>query len=212
MYNRNFGRSFFMRSVLPMKAAKIGYIVLSVLYCILGILLFTMPDISLTAIGIILGVGMIVFGIVKIIGYFSKDLFRLAFQYDLAFGGLLIALGIIVLTSPERLLSFFCIVMGIAVLCDGLFKIQIAIDSKPFGIKTWWVILLFAVLAVAAGILLIIRPAQAARVLTVFLGISVLADGILNLIVALLAVKIIDHQLPDDNGYDDGDYVEVNDD
>lgn len=126
-----------MRSVLPMKAAKIGYIVLSVLYCILGILLFTMPDISLTAIGIILGVGMIVFGIVKIIGYFSKDLFRLAFQYDLAFGGLLIALGIIVLTSPERLLSFFCIVMGIAVLCDGLFKIQIAIDSKPFGIKTW---------------------------------------------------------------------------
>ena len=100
MYNRNFGRSFFMRSVLPMKAAKIGYIVLSVLYCILGILLFTMPDISLTAIGIILGVGMIVFGIVKIIGYFSKDLFRLAFQYDLAFGGLLIALGIIVLASP----------------------------------------------------------------------------------------------------------------
>ena len=72
--------------------------------------------------------------------------------------------------------------------------------------------LLFAVLAVAAGILLIIRPAQAARVLTVFLGISVLADGILNLIVALLAVKIIDHQLPDDNGDDDGDYVEVNDD
>ena len=73
-------------------------------------------------------------------------------------------------------------------------------------------ILLFAVLAVAAGILLIIRPAQAAKVLTVFLGISVLADGILNLIVALLTVKIIDHQLPDDNGYDDGDYVEVNDD
>ena len=33
-----------------MKAAKIGYIVLSVLYCVLGILLFALPDLSLTAI------------------------------------------------------------------------------------------------------------------------------------------------------------------
>ena len=197
-----------MRSVLPMKAAKIGYIVLSVLYCVLGILLFAMPDLSLTAIGIILGIGMIVFSIVKIIGYFSKDLFRLAFQYDLAFGGLLIALGIIVLINPEHLISFFCIVIGIAVLCDGLFKIQIAIDSKPFGIRTWWLILLFAVITVAAGVLLIIRPAQAARMLTVFLGISVFADGILNLIVAVFTVKIIDHQLSDDNDR----YVEIDDD
>ena len=197
-----------MRSVLPMKAAKIGYIVLSVLYCVLGILLFAMPDLSLTAIGIILGIGMIVFGIVKIIGYFAKDLFRLAFQYDLAFGGLLIALGIIVLVNPEHLVSFFCIVIGIAVLCDGLFKIQIAIDSKPFGIRTWWLILLFAVITVAAGVLLIIRPAQAARMLTVFLGISVFADGILNLIVAVFTVKIIDHQLSDDNDR----YVEIDDD
>ena len=197
-----------MRSVLPMKAAKIGYIVLSVLYCVLGILLFALPDLSLTAIGIILGIGMIVFGIVKIIGYFSKDLFRLAFQYDLAFGGLLIALGIIVLVNPEHLLSFFCIVIGIAVLCDGLFKIQIAIDSKPFGIRTWWLILLFAVITVAAGVLLIIRPAQAARMLTVFLGISVFADGILNLIVAVFTVKIIYHQLSDDNDR----YVEIDDD
>lgn len=196
-----------MRSVLPMKAAKIGYIILSVLYCVLGILLITMPELSITALGILLGIGMIVFGIVKIIGYFSKDLFRLAFQYDLAFGGLLIALGIIVLVNPEHLLSFFCIVMGIAVLCDGLFKIQIAIDSKPFGISTWWLILLFAVITVAAGVLLIIRPAQAARVLMVFLGISMLADGILNLIVALFTVKIIDHQLPDEDKY-----VEVDDD
>ena len=196
-----------MRSVIPMKSAKIGYIILSVLYCVLGILLITMPELSITALGILLGIGMIVFGIVKIVGYFSKDLFRLAFQYDLAFGGLLIALGIIVLVNPEHLLSFFCIVMGIAVLCDGLFKIQIAIDSKPFGIKTWWVILAFAIITVAAGILLIIRPAEAAHVLTIFLGISMLADGILNLIVALFTVKIIDHQLPDEDKY-----VEVDDD
>ena len=44
--------------------------------------------------------------------------------------------------------------------------------------------------------------------LTVFLGISVFADGILNLIVAVFTVKIIDHQLSDDNDR----YVEIDDD
>ena len=197
-----------MRSVKPMKAAKISYIIISALLCVFGVVMMAVPELSVTVVGTILSIAMIVFGIVKLAAYFSKDLFRLAFQYDLAFGGLLIALGIIVLVNPEHLLSFFCIVMGIAVLCDGLFKIQIAIDSKPFGIKTWWVILAFAIITVAAGILLIIRPAEAAHVLTIFLGISMLADGILNLIVALFTVKIIDHQLPDDNDQ----YVEVNDD
>ena len=188
--------------------AKIGYIVMSLALCAFGIILIVMPDISAKILGIVCGIMITAFGCVRLIGYFSKDLFRLAFQYDLAFGGLLIALGIIVLVNPEHLLSFFCIVIGIAVLCDGLFKIQIAIDSKPFGIRTWWLILLFAVITVAAGVLLIIRPAQAARMLTVFLGISVFADGILNLIVAVFTVKIIDHQLSDDNDR----YVEIDDD
>ena len=35
-------------------------------------------------IGELLGIGMIVFGAVKVAGYLSRDLFRLAFQYDLA--------------------------------------------------------------------------------------------------------------------------------
>ena len=117
-------------------------------------------------------------------------------------------LGIVTLSHPGDAMSFLCVMFGIPVLADGLFKIQIAIDSKPFGIRTWWVILAFAIITVAAGILLIIRPEEAAHVLTIFLGISMLADGILNLIVALFTVKIIDHQLPDDNDQ----YVEVNDD
>ena len=190
------------------KKAKHAYITISVIMLVLGLVLLIWPKMSLSVLCYLIGAMLIIGGVVKLVGYFSKDLFRLAFQYDLAFGGLLIALGIIVLVNPEHLLSFFCIVIGIAVLCDGLFKIQIAIDSKPFGIRTWWLILLFAVITVAAGVLLIIRPAQAARMLTVFLGISVFADGILNLIVAVFTVKIIDHQLSDDNDR----YVEIDDD
>ena len=186
-----------MRSVTPMRIAKIGYIVMSVMFCIAGALFIALPDISITMIGISMGIAMIVFGIVKLVGYFSRDLFRLAFQFDLELGILLLVLGLIVLIRPDDLMTFICIALGISILTDGLFKVQIALDSKRFGIKSWWVILALAVVAGTIGVLLIFRSAKSAQFLTVLLGVSILAEGILNLYTVISTVLIIKHQQPD---------------
>lgn len=186
-----------MRSVTPMRIAKIGYIVMSVMFCIAGALFIALPDISITMIGISMGIAMIVFGIVKLVGYFSRDLFRLAFQFDLELGILLLVLGLIVLIRPDDLMTFMCIALGISILTDGLFKVQIALDSKRFGIKSWWVILALAVVARTIGVFLIFRSAKSAQFLTVLLGVSILAEGILNLYTVISTVLIIKHQQPD---------------
>lgn len=186
-----------MRSVTPMRIAKIGYIVMSVMFCIAGALFIALPDISITMIGISMGIAMIVFGMVKLVGYFSRDLFRLAFQFDLELGILLLVLGLIVLIRPDDLMTFICIALGISILTDGLFKVQIALDSKRFGIKSWWVILALAVVAGTIGVFLIFRSAKSAQFLTVLLGVSILAEGILNLYTVISTVLIIKHQQPD---------------
>ena len=186
-----------MRSVTPMRIAKIGYIVMSVMICIAGALFIALPDISITMIGISMGIAMIVFGIVKLVGYFSRDLFRLAFQFDLELGILLLVLGLIVLIRPDDLMTFICIALGISILTDGLFKVQIALDSKRFGIKSWWVILALAVVTGTIGVFLIFRSAKSAQFLTVLLGVSILAEGILNLYTVISTVLIIKHQQPD---------------
>ena len=93
-----------MRSVAPMRAAKIGYIVMSLILCVLGTVLIAVPDFSLTAVGVICGAVMIVFGIIRLIGYFSKDLYRLAFQYDLTLGIVMIILGAVMLFRPGSLI------------------------------------------------------------------------------------------------------------
>lgn len=80
---------------------------------------------------------------------------------------------------------------------DGLLKIQIAIDAKTFGISKWWLILSVAILAGVVGVLLIFRTSESARTLMIFLGISLLMDGIMNLITVLSTVKIIQNQYPD---------------
>ena len=197
-----------MRSVVPMKTAKIGYFVISILFCVVGIVLIAAPGTSVVWLGRLLGIGMIIFGVIKLVGYFSKDLFRLAFQYDLAFGILLLALGIVTLARPNGAMSFLCVVFGIPELADGLFKIQISLDAKRFGIEKWWLVLALAALTCVIGLLLVIRPSEAARALMVLMGISLLLDGILNMCVAWLCVKIVRNQKPD--GIDEA-YVDIDD-
>ena len=196
------------RSIAPMRVAKVGYIVLSVAMGSLGAVFIVRPETSAVALGRLCGGLMILLGVIKLVGFFSKDLYRLAFQYDLAFGILLIALGIVTLARPGGAMSFLCIVFGIPVLADGLFKIQISLDAKRFGIEKWWVVLLLAALTCVIGLLLVIRPSEAARALMVLMGISLLLDGILNICVAWLCVKIVRNQRPDAL---DEDYEELKD-
>lgn len=194
------------RSIAPMRAAKIGYIVMSVVFCVVGVLFLVRPEQSAVAMGRTLGAAMAVFGAVKLVGYFSRDLYRLAFQYDLEFGILLIALGLIVLLRTGGVLDFICIAMGISILADGLFKIRISLDARRFGIRDWWLILVLAAAAGGVGLLLVFRPWQSVRLMTMLLGASLLAEGVLNLCVALSTVKIVDHQQPD---VIETDYVEL---
>ena len=112
------------RSVAPMRVAKIGYIVLSALICVLGVLMMVMPEQSLSSLVKIFGISMMAFGVIKLVGYFSKDLYRLAFQYDLQFGILVLVLGLIVTVKPNNALNFLCIALGISILADGLFKMH----------------------------------------------------------------------------------------
>lgn len=185
------------RSTIPMWVAKAGYIVMSLVFCAAGVACIVNPGLSAAVIGRVLGVAMILFGAVKLVGYCSRDLYRLAFQYDLGFGLLLIALGVLVLLRPAEVRDFLLTALGIAVLTDGLYKVQIAVDAKRFGVSAWWLTLVLAVAAGTVGPALVFRPWDSARLLTILLGAALVAEGILNLCVAISTVKIVNHQRPD---------------
>lgn len=188
------------------KAAKTGYIIISILLCVLGIVLIAVPDFSVTLLCVLGGGIMMLFGLVKIIGYYSKDLYRLAFQFDLAFGILFVVLGFILIIRTDAMVNLICIVMGICVLADALLKIQISIDSRAFGIKKWWLILAMAILTGVAGFLLIFRPSESIQIIMILFGIVLITEGVLNLITILIAVKIIRHQMPE---VIDAEYCEI---
>ena len=184
-------------STVPVRTAKIGYIAVSAALCLLGIMLIVFPEFSTALLGIICGITLTLFGIVKLIGYFSKDLYRLVFQYDLIFGAILIAVGIVTLVNPGSVLNFICIANGLTILADGISKIRIAAESKRFGINQWWLILASAIITGIFGLILMFRPAESRRIMMILLGVTLIFEGILNFITVITAVKIIDHQQPD---------------
>ena len=142
------------------------------------------------------GVLLIAFGCIRIVGYLSKDLYRLAFQYDLAFGILLIVLGCILIWRTDALIHLIGVLLGIFILADSLLKIQIALDSRAFGIRSWWLILTEAIVTALLGFLLLFRPSEGAEVMTILLGAAFLGDGILSLTTVLTAVKIVKKNPP----------------
>ena len=186
-----------MRSVKSIQAAKAGYIVLSAVLCGLGLGLMLRPNMSIYITGTVVGAVMVAFGVIKLMGYFSRDLYRLAFQFDLAFGILLIALGAVILARPVRAMNMLCILLGVEIVADGLFKVQTALDARRFGLNSWWLIMLMAVITGIAGIVMAVNPTDSAAMLSTLTGAALVAQGVLNMIVALCAVKVVRHQKPE---------------
>ena len=192
-----------MEAIRQLKIAKNGYIIMSLLFVILGICLIIWPDCSLKLFCTLIGIMLIAYGCIKIVGYFSKDYYCLAFQFDLAFGILLIAVGAIIIARREQVVNLIFAIFGILTLADALFKIQMSMDAKRFGLSLWWRILVVAVLTGILGVLLLIRPFDAAEIMMILVGVSFLFEGILNLCVAIYKIKILENRRPDIIDMDD---------
>ena len=173
------------------RIAKGGYAASSVAFCMAGILLILCPEISAEVICKGIGFLLAVCGVFKICGYLSEDLYRLAFQFDLAGGILAVIIGSLMMFRSGSFLRFFNLVLGIIVMTDGLLKIQTAIDARRFGLKQWWLIGGAAAFASILGLLIIIDPFGNAGIAgaIVHLGITLLTEGLLNLYVAVYTVK-----------------------
>ena len=176
------------------KIACIGYILISIIFYITGLLCILNPEIIRSYSRILAGIILIAYGIIKIIGYFSKDLYCLAFQYDFACGLFLIVLGIITLCIGSRFRELLLLTaLGILILIDSLLSIQTALDSKRFGLSSWKYILILSILAGTLGVIVILK-----NTLTLA-GCALLAEGGMRHYIVMTTAQIPDYHYLDDN-------------
>lgn len=179
------------RNLGVVKSAKITNVISAGLMFLSGLVLLLFPDLDkLPAQRFLLGSLFALVGATKLFGYFSNDLYRLAFQFDLAIGSLCELLALLLLFFTQRIWVLMPTLISVYVILDSLFKIQTALDARRFGMKRWlWMLLSAAVLCVAGGFALcsvlkeLFRPAAA-------VGIALMTAGLVNAFITAYTVRV----------------------
>lgn len=172
-----------------LKEVKITHLVVSALLFLAGILLVAWADIALLAVRLMVSIGFLVIGAVRILGYFTNDLYRLAFQYDLATGALSAILGILIFIYPDNLMTILPFGVGIYVLLDALLKLQTAFDAKVFGMRQWIGLLISSVVVGCGGVVLLVTAARWNEP-TMLIGIALALDGAENFWNTMATVRV----------------------
>ena len=173
------------------KRIKWSYVVLSAMFLLLGIYLVVNPETSLVMICRILGAAMAVFGVMKIVLYFIREVEGVAIRFDFAVGLFCIILGALMLWRAPALTDILSVMIGLLVLVDSVFKLQVAVDSRRMGAHSWWVTLVCTVVCLVLGILLVFNPFDGKQVLTIMMGVSLIVDGVQNLCTVVYAAIFV---------------------
>jgi len=171
------------------KKTKIGYIATSLLLVLLGLCMVIWPIKAAELICTVLGIILLVIAVVMIFKYLSLKEKATADQFKFAVGVIIGIFGIILLFGPDWILAMIHVLLGIAILFDGVFKVTKAFEAKRNSLEKWWLVLSFAALTCICGLVLIFNPFAAQSVLMTIIGVIFLIEGIQNFWVAIYAMK-----------------------
>lgn len=172
------------------KQAKIFNLIIYSFMVAVGLFLLLFNGLTVMQEVIMIGVLCILVGSAKILGYFSNDLYRLAFQFDFASGLFLIIVGILFLFTGKMDPPAMSKTVGIYVFLDGLLKLQTAFDAKRFGIQKWMIMLLTAILVVGVGIMALVAPYAEQLSQFVLLAVCLMVDGLVNIWITAYTVRV----------------------
>lgn len=168
------------------KLAKITNTAASFLIFLAGLMLIFLPSTEVTSLQrTVLAVLFLLTGAAKMIGYYSNDLYRLAFQFDFAIG-ILCAL----LAGLLAFLPTLPVLLSVYVILDALLKLQIAMDARRFGMESWIAILCSSLLLGLGGLFALSALYSSFLTPSVAIGIALGLDGLQNAWITMHTVRV----------------------
>ena len=151
---------------------------------IIGITILIWPDETGTILVYVLGGLITAAGLMRTVFYFARNERTGLFSFGgLTIGLTLLAIGIVLLFRTNVLKSILSILLGCLLIFSGFGSLQTAIELARRKISNWWIPFLFAITAVACGIVAVMELITTAKTLMVFLGVALCVEGVLRFIV-----------------------------
>ena len=149
-----------------------------------ALVLFPEMDELIRAQRIFLCVLFALIGATKLLGYFSNDLYRLAFQFDFAIGIFCEIMALLIILAPARVVPMIPTLLAVYVVLDSLLKIQISADARGFGMSCWVGMIVSSVFLFVASIYWQWMPETPA------VGIALAIDGLENVWITAYTVRV----------------------
>lgn len=170
--------------------------ILSVLFGIMiivdGVICLALPGMTFLTLGYMIGVGMIMDGIGRIINWYQMDRRTEQSGWVLVSAIISLTLGIILMGSDAMQLAMdaFIVYMAIAwLIVLGFLRISHALrirkmrnNIRDFQVDTsfgrnWWIALIFGILLIVFGIIGMFVPAAIIETIGTLMGISIIISG-----------------------------------
>ena len=185
------------------KANK-SMLIVNLALIVLGVLFIIFPENSVKIICYASGAILCLLGAYKLVQYF-KDGIKDITSFGLAGGIGLVSVGLLLFFKPNFISDVLTILFGIILIISGIIKLQQAINVKNSKGKAWWTVLCVAVIALVSGLFALFFPFATRKVLFIFIGISLIVDGLLGIISNFYYTS----RLPDDVEIDKDKVIDI---
>lgn len=160
-------------------------IILTICELIIGILLLIEPVRFTTVIIAGLGIVLLASGLINTVSYFRKDPASASKEQLLAKGLIMLLTGAFCIFRSDWFFAAFpllTLVYGIAILLSGFVKIQSTVDALRLKQPGWLWRAVGAASSILLAIIIILNPFSTMAYLWIFVGISLIAEAVLDLI------------------------------
>lgn len=169
---------------------------LGIVFClfewIVGVLLLINPVAFTSGIILISGVVMLVLGVLETVRYFRTDSKEAAVSQMLTKGILLLLAGLFCALKTDWFLVTFpvlTIIYGVVILVTGVGKIQLAVDMLRRKNDKWFWAAINAAVTIVCAVIILQSPFATTAVLWMFTGISLIAEGVLDVMTMIMKKK-----------------------
>ena len=168
--------------VKKIKGIKIELIIISIVLFALGFFLVIYPELSQLIICKAVGIALCVWGVLRLITYFSMAKEEIFGSFGLVQGISLLAFGLFFVMKPEVIAMFFGTILAIVIIIDGILKLQYGIGFYHMKADKWWIEAVVAAFMVVMGVIALFNPFDSSVALMIFIGIVLMVEGVSDLI------------------------------
>ena len=161
----------------------------------IGLIYIFSPLPAMEVICYIIAAAMCVYGVFTFVEYFVKSNNDAFGSFGLVKGVTLVVFGVFVFLNPSFITNMLAVLVGIAMIIDGVAKAQYAVDLLRLKSEKWWYSLIPAAIVFILGAVIAFNPAETAKGFMIFVGVSLLvcaASDIFSIFFLSHCVKKLD--------------------